>query len=78
MSRILLLGGTTEAGALAQALAGAGIAAVYSYAGAVAAPRSQPLPVRVGASAASRGFVPIAARKGSARSSMRPILSPRR
>ncbi len=33
---------------MAQALADAGIAAVYSYAGAVAAPRSQPLPVRVG------------------------------
>lgn len=33
---------------MAQALAGAGIAAVYSYAGVVAAPRSQPLPVRVG------------------------------
>ena len=48
MSRILLLGGTSEAGALAHALAGAGRDAVYSYAGAVAQPRPQPLPTRIG------------------------------
>ncbi|MGL4310028.1 MAG: cobalt-precorrin-6A reductase [Paracoccaceae bacterium] len=45
---VLLLGGTTEAGALAQALADAGIAAIYSYAGRTDAPRSQPLRTRVG------------------------------
>lgn len=48
MDRVLLLGGTTEANALAGALAARGIAAVYSYAGRVAAPRARPLPVRVG------------------------------
>ncbi|TGD62297.1 cobalt-precorrin-6A reductase [Tabrizicola sp. WMC-M-20] len=48
MTRILLLGGTTEAGALARALAGAGIDAVYSYAGRTAAPMDQPIPVRTG------------------------------
>ena len=31
--RVVLLGGTTEAGHLAQALADAGVDAVYSYAG---------------------------------------------
>lgn len=46
--KVLLLGGTSEAAALAQALAGAGIAAIYSYAGRTEAPRLQPLPVRVG------------------------------
>jgi precorrin-6A/cobalt-precorrin-6A reductase len=46
--RVLLLGGTTEAGTLARALAGAGVAAVYSYAGRTDAPLAQPLPVRVG------------------------------
>ena len=48
MTRVLLLGGTTEAGELACALAGAGITAVYSYAGRTAAPLDQPIPVRTG------------------------------
>ena len=48
MTRILLLGGTTEAGLMAQALADAGIDAVYSYAGRTADPAPQPLPQRVG------------------------------
>ncbi len=48
MTRILLLGGTTEAGALAQLLAGAGCDALYSYAGRTDAPRAQPIPTRVG------------------------------
>lgn len=48
MGRVLLLGGTSEANALAGALAEAGRAAVYSYAGRVAAPRARPLPVRIG------------------------------
>ncbi len=43
-----MLGGTTEAGHLARALAGAGIDAVYSYAGRTAAPLDQPIPVRTG------------------------------
>lgn len=57
MSRILLLGGTTEAAALARALADAGRDAVYSYAGAVASPRAQPLPVRTGGFGGAEGLV---------------------
>ncbi|MGX9354507.1 cobalt-precorrin-6A reductase [Roseobacteraceae bacterium S113] len=45
---LLLLGGTTEATALAQALDGAGITATLSFAGRVARPKRQPLPTRVG------------------------------
>jgi precorrin-6A/cobalt-precorrin-6A reductase len=48
MPRVLLLGGTTEAAVMALALAGAGVDAVYSYAGRTEAPVAQPLPVRVG------------------------------
>jgi len=45
---VLLLGGTTEASRLAQALAQAGVNAVFSYAGRTDAPIAQPLPTRVG------------------------------
>lgn len=48
MPNLLILGGTTEANALAKAVAEQGIEAIYSYAGRVAIPRPQPLPVRVG------------------------------
>ncbi|QAX30414.1 cobalt-precorrin-6A reductase [Leisingera sp. NJS204] len=48
MTRILLLGGTTEASALAKTLAEGGADAVFSYAGRTAKPVSQPLPTRVG------------------------------
>jgi precorrin-6A/cobalt-precorrin-6A reductase len=48
MRHVLLLGGTTEAAAMARLLADHRIRAVYSYAGRVAAPKAQPLPVRVG------------------------------
>ena len=48
MTRILLLGGTTEASLLARALAEAGMDAVFSYAGRTDAPRAQPLPTRIG------------------------------
>lgn len=48
MRRVLLLGGTTEASQLAQALATAGVPAVFSYAGRTHAPVAQPLPTRVG------------------------------
>ena len=48
MARILLLGGTTEASALARALAEAGRDAVFSYAGRTEAPVTQPLPTRIG------------------------------
>ena len=46
--RILLLGGTTEAGLLARALADDNADAIYSYAGRTDAPVAQPLPTRMG------------------------------
>jgi precorrin-6A/cobalt-precorrin-6A reductase len=46
--RILLLGGTTEASQLAQALNDARVDAVFSYAGRTESPVAQPLPTRVG------------------------------
>jgi precorrin-6A/cobalt-precorrin-6A reductase len=46
--QVLLLGGTTEASRLAQALAQAGVDAVFSYAGRTDSPIAQPLPTRVG------------------------------
>ena len=45
---VLILGGTTEASALATALAERRIPALFSYAGRVAIPKAQPLPTRVG------------------------------
>jgi precorrin-6A/cobalt-precorrin-6A reductase len=48
MTRILLLGGTTEANLLAQAIAKAGLSGVYSYAGRTEAPMGQPIHMRVG------------------------------
>lgn len=46
--RVLLLGGTTEASAMAQRLAKAKIDTVFSYAGRTRAPILQPLPTRLG------------------------------
>lgn len=46
--RVLLLGGTTEASLLAQALKNAGIETVFSYAGRTDTPVAQPVPTRVG------------------------------
>jgi precorrin-6A/cobalt-precorrin-6A reductase len=48
MTRILLLGGTTEANRMAEAIAKAGLAGVYSYAGRTEAPMRQPIHMRVG------------------------------
>lgn len=48
MPNVLLLGGTTEASALARLLAAKGIAATLSYAGRTQSPHSQPVPVRIG------------------------------
>ncbi|MCB2110510.1 MAG: cobalt-precorrin-6A reductase [Defluviimonas sp.] len=48
MTRILLLGGTTEAADLARALADRRVAAIYSYAGRTQSPAPQPLPTRIG------------------------------
>lgn len=56
MSRILLLGGTAEAGALARLLAGAGMDAVYSYAGRTARPAAQPLQTRIGGFGGATGL----------------------
>jgi len=51
------LGGTSEASALARALAGAGMDAVFSYAGRTGARAAQPLPVRVGGFGGIPGLV---------------------
>ncbi|HEY0212252.1 MAG TPA: cobalt-precorrin-6A reductase [Paenirhodobacter sp.] len=48
MRPILILGGTTEASQLAAALDARQIPAILSYAGRTAAPRAQPVPVRIG------------------------------
>ncbi|WP_294332788.1 cobalt-precorrin-6A reductase [uncultured Sphingomonas sp.] len=48
MPNVLLLGGTTEASALARLLAARGIPATLSYAGRTENPRPQPVSVRVG------------------------------
>jgi precorrin-6A/cobalt-precorrin-6A reductase len=48
MTRALILGGTSEAHALAEALSRAGYDAVYSYGGRTRAPPAQPVRVRVG------------------------------
>lgn len=57
MTRILLLGGTTEAGQLARLLAGAGMDAVFSYAGRTMRPVAQPLPTRIGGFGGVAGLV---------------------
>lgn len=56
-ARVLLLGGTSEASRLAAALAGAGVDAVFSYAGRTADPIPQPLPTRVGGFGGIAGLV---------------------
>ncbi len=55
--RVLLLGGTTEASALARALAEAEIEAVFSYAGRTNKPIAQPLPTRIGGFGGVAGLV---------------------
>jgi precorrin-6A/cobalt-precorrin-6A reductase len=57
MTRILLLGGTTEASQLAAILADAGVDAVFSYAGRTNAPQPQPLPTRVGGFGGVAGLI---------------------
>ena len=54
---LLILGGTTEATALAIAVHEAGIAATFSYAGRVARPKRQPLPTRIGGFGGVDGLV---------------------
>jgi precorrin-6A/cobalt-precorrin-6A reductase len=57
MMRVLLLGGTGEAGQMARALAAAGVDAIYSYAGRTEAPVAQPLPTRIGGFGGVTGLV---------------------
>lgn len=54
---VLVLGGTTEASALARALAQAGIPAMLSYMGRVERPKAQPIPVRIGGFGGVSGLV---------------------
>lgn len=56
MRHILILGGTTEASALAKALAERGERAMLSYAGRTGNPRAQPVPVRVGGFGGAEGL----------------------
>lgn len=56
MTRILILGGTTEASQLAARLAAEGVLAIFSYAGRTAAPLAQPLPVRLGGFGGAEGL----------------------
>jgi len=53
---LLILGGTAEAGMLAQAVANRGIRAVLSHAGRVTSPRPQPLPMRTGGFGGAEGL----------------------
>ncbi|MBJ6121721.1 cobalt-precorrin-6A reductase [Sphingomonas mollis] len=57
MPHILILGGTTEASALANALADRAIPATLSYAGRTTAPRGQPMAIRIGGFGGVAGLV---------------------
>lgn len=67
MTRTLLLGGTSEASRLAEALAARGADAVFSYAGRVATPAPQPLPTRIGGFGGVEGLVDYIRREGISR-----------
>lgn len=62
--RILLLGGTTEAGLLARALQNDNADAIYSYAGRTEVPVAQPLPTRVGGFGGVAGLIAYTATEG--------------
>jgi len=64
MRHILLLGGTTEASALATALAQRGERAVLSYAGRTDHPRAQAIPTRVGGFGGIEGLANHMTREG--------------
>jgi precorrin-6A/cobalt-precorrin-6A reductase len=66
MTRILLLGGTSEAGVMARALADAGADAVFSYAGRTASPVPQPLRTRIGGFGGVEGLRLFLRREGIA------------
>jgi precorrin-6A/cobalt-precorrin-6A reductase len=56
MTRALILGGTSDARLLADAVARAGFAATYSYGGRTRAPATQPLPTRSGGFGGASGL----------------------
>jgi precorrin-6A/cobalt-precorrin-6A reductase len=57
MTRVLLLGGTTEATTLAKSLLDQGVAGVFSYAGRTDSPKAQALPTRIGGFGGIPGLV---------------------
>ena len=57
MTRVLLLGGTTEASLLACSLAATNVDAIFSYAGRTETPVAQPLPTRIGGFGGIAGLV---------------------
>ncbi len=61
---LLILGGTAEASALARRVAELGLRAVFSYAGRVARPDCQPIPVRVGGFGGVAGLLGYIAANG--------------
>jgi precorrin-6A/cobalt-precorrin-6A reductase len=62
--RALILGGTGDANQLADAIARAGIDAVYSYAGRTERPVAPSLPIRIGGFGGVSGLTEFIARKG--------------
>jgi len=56
MTHVLLLGGTSGASQLAQALHRASVPAVFSYAGVTQTPVAQPLPTRIGGFGGAQGL----------------------
>ncbi|MCK1716657.1 cobalt-precorrin-6A reductase [Bradyrhizobium sp. 141] len=64
MTRALILGGTADASLLAEAVARAGIVAVYSYGGRTRAPAEQPLPTRIGGFGGVSGLADTIRREG--------------
>ncbi len=74
--KVLILGGTTEASALARALAEREIPALFSYAGRVSAPKPQPLPTRIGGFGGVEGWPPFSRQSALPTWSTPPIPSP--
>ncbi|MEO1679327.1 MAG: cobalt-precorrin-6A reductase [Pseudomonadota bacterium] len=64
MPNLLILGGTTEASALAEVVATEGIPATLSYAGRVERPRPQPIPRRIGGFGGADGLAHWLVEKG--------------
>jgi precorrin-6A/cobalt-precorrin-6A reductase len=64
MMRALILGGTSDANLLADAIKHAGVDAVYSYAGRTQSPVTQSLPVRTGGFGGVSGLTEYIAREG--------------